>query len=233
MIPEKTDTPNMTGPIEPTTTKDPGELAWNLFTELRKELLESQKIRAQVTGFKITFVTTSIAVIVTKSDKIPEISPFLLAIAAFSAIFFDFLIVSYSFSIKRIGTYCELFLEPIMKDAYGLPEDAILWQNFLKFKKTSQTLSIAGNIGITSLAVMAGIYGLLTPYKVPQSPILLALLAIFTILSIIAYWEPRSFRSINRNYFSENSTGESMASGEINATQDVADEGPGRTAIDD
>jgi len=34
------------------------ELAWNLFVEVRKEILETLKLVAQIIGFKITVVTT-------------------------------------------------------------------------------------------------------------------------------------------------------------------------------
>ncbi len=37
-----------------------------LFTELRKELVESQKIRAQILGFKITFVATAVGLIMSR-----------------------------------------------------------------------------------------------------------------------------------------------------------------------
>ena len=64
---------------------DKVNLAWNLFVELRKELVESQKIRAQVIGFKITFVSAAVGLIGTNIDRIPNI---LLVIPAFAAIFF-------------------------------------------------------------------------------------------------------------------------------------------------
>ena len=34
----------------------PPDFAWNLFTELRKELVELQRIRSQIFGFKIAFI---------------------------------------------------------------------------------------------------------------------------------------------------------------------------------
>jgi len=41
-----------------------GDLTWRLFVELRKELVDSQKVRAQAIGFKITFVSTVTGIIV-------------------------------------------------------------------------------------------------------------------------------------------------------------------------
>ena len=39
------------------------DYVWELFCELRKELIESQKTRAQVVGFKITVLGTGVAII--------------------------------------------------------------------------------------------------------------------------------------------------------------------------
>lgn len=85
---------------------------WNLFVELRKELLEAQKIRAQVLGFKFTFVTASLSLLAANIEKIDKA---LFVMPAFSAIFFDFIIYSYSFSIKRIGCYTRDYIEPALK----------------------------------------------------------------------------------------------------------------------
>jgi hypothetical protein len=82
---------------------------WNLFVELRKELVESQKIRSQILGFKITFLTSLIvaisAVYASKGIGLLEsqnsylLQVFvgvLFLVPAFSAIFFDFIIYSYT-----------------------------------------------------------------------------------------------------------------------------------------
>ncbi len=91
---------------------DEYELALDLMVELRKEIIEAQRIRAQVVGFKITFVSASIGLILANSDKVPNK---LLIIPALAAIFFDLLLNSYSFSIKRIGSYLREYFEPILK----------------------------------------------------------------------------------------------------------------------
>ncbi|HEV2708377.1 MAG TPA: hypothetical protein VGV59_20850 [Pyrinomonadaceae bacterium] len=41
-------------------TESQRQLAWNLFVEARKEILEYQRIRTQIIGFKITFVSAGI-----------------------------------------------------------------------------------------------------------------------------------------------------------------------------
>ena len=114
-------------------------LYWNLYTELRKEIIESQKIRAQVIGFKITFVSASIGLLSSNLDKIPKVS---LIAPAIASIFFDFLINSYSFSIKRIGYYLKEQLDPEIKAESKLPDEFMLWQNFLKDPKTGQILQL-------------------------------------------------------------------------------------------
>ena len=59
---------------------DDFNLAWQLLVELRKEILETQKIRSQVIGFKITFISTVIGLILASNTPIQ-----LLTIPAFSA----------------------------------------------------------------------------------------------------------------------------------------------------
>ena len=141
--------------------KRQGELCWNLFVELRKELVESQKIRAQITGVKITAVGAGIVAIAANKDKgVPQQ---LLVIPAFAAIFFDLLINSYSFSIHRIGTYCRDHLERVLKMSYALGPDKLLnqskeekfqlWQEFLGTGKYRHGFSQLADIGLTGLAV--------------------------------------------------------------------------------
>ncbi len=140
---------------------DRADVAWDLFCELRKELIESQKLRAQVIGFKITFVSAAIGLIGTNLEKIPNI---LLVIPAFAAIFFDFLINSYRYAIKRIGFYNRNYYEPSISSNLKLPDTFIWWENFLHNTKTGQSLAFMGNMGITLLAVRAAIVALVIPF---------------------------------------------------------------------
>ncbi|MCP4049229.1 MAG: hypothetical protein GY730_00785, partial [bacterium] len=123
------------------------DILWSLLLELRKELVESQKIRTQIIGFKITFVTAAIGVIATKvitPDIIKghdaAIYRSLFIIPAFAAIFFDFLIYSYSFSIKRIGSYCRYIIEPQIKSfcEIGPDDDFPLWEEFIDVPAAKQ-----------------------------------------------------------------------------------------------
>ena len=93
---------------------DGGSVAWDLFVELRKELVALQGIRARVIGFKITLVSAGVGIIVANLKG--GVPPALLVVPAFAAMFFDLLMHSYSFSIKRTGYYCRKHLEPLIRD---------------------------------------------------------------------------------------------------------------------
>lgn len=149
---------------------------WSLFVELRKEVVESQKIRAQIIGFKITFVSVILAGYL--SDKLKAPSAILL-IPSFAAILFDLLINSYSFSIKRIGTYLRTHIEPRLKQLFEWPSDKPMWEEYLAGSDAADTtargtalrdmfslhssrrqgFSFWGNIGFTFLTVIAGVLG--------------------------------------------------------------------------
>ena len=163
-----------------------GDLYFSLLIELRKEVIESQKIRAQVIGFKITFVSAGIAVIIANLEKLP---PILLAVPAFAAIFFDFLIDSYSFSIKRIGHYCRSHLEPYIHQHFGLDESFLLWEEFMHQPGAGQIFAIVGNLGLTSLVVVPAIVGLLRPFRLEVSLPLLIVLLLFFGFDIHTFWQ--------------------------------------------
>ena len=172
-------------------TCDTEEIAWKLFSDLRKELVELQKIRSQIIGFKIAFVGTSIGLVAANIEKVEN---YLFVIPAFAAIFFDLLIHSYSFSIKRTGFYCRKYLEPILKVECDLPEDHLLWEKFMDTDEAGKNVSLWGNIGITLLAWIVGIASLFYPFKkyisVPLGICLLGLL-IYDIFAL--YHKPPAF----------------------------------------
>ena len=151
---------------------------WDLFVELRKEIIESQKIRAQIIGFKITFISAGIGLILANSNRGSQMT---LVVPAFAAIFFDFLIQSYSFSIKRIGRYCRQHLEPVL-----FPKNAEVsfssWEEFMSSPQNRQSYAMIGNLGITVLAVIPAIAALFSPFRPAASlPILLALVGFLAI----------------------------------------------------
>ena len=160
---------------------------WDLLIELRKELVESQKIRSQVLGFKITFVAAVIGLIA----KGHSIDNALFVIPAFSAICFDFLIYSYSFSIKRIGSYIRSYLEPALKIHGHMPSDLRLWQEFLTDPKTRQRLALWGNIGFTFLTLVVALVALFVPFRPLLSTSLIVGLIVFFTLDIKAYLSPK------------------------------------------
>jgi len=164
------------------------DLYWNLYTELRKEIIESQRIRAQVIGFKITFVSASMGLLASRFEQIPNT---LLIIPAIASIFFDFLINSYSFSIKRIGFYLWETLEPQLKEEAQIPNYLPLWQSYLKDRKTGQILSLIGNFGITIIASIAAIIALLFPVHKLLSPSLIGLIIILLGLDLWSFLKPR------------------------------------------
>lgn len=131
------------------------KIAWDLMTELRKETLEAQRMRTQVIGFKITFVSTGIGLIY--ANKAPRE---LLALPAFASVFFDLLIISYSISIRRIGLYCRKHLERQIDEEVKASEDFCYWEKFFELNQIRPILPIIANLGITILALVVGITGL-------------------------------------------------------------------------
>ncbi len=126
-------------------------LLWNLFVELRKEIVGSQRIRVQIIGVKIAFISASIGAILVNKERIDSL---LLIIPAFAAIFFDYLIYSYGYSIKRIGYYCRKCIEPQLKILFNWPAKYKLWEEFINSPRVNQHFSVIGNLGITILTVI-------------------------------------------------------------------------------
>jgi hypothetical protein len=154
-----------------------GQAWWQIYSELRKEIIETQKIRAQIVGFKIAFVSSAVGLIVANSDKI---SANLLALPALASIFFDLLIESNSFSVKRIGVYLRSHVEPALRKKYNLPEEPPLWEEFLKRPETKQILSTFGNLGLTTLAVTIAFLAFISPFQLSTSlPLMVILIFLF------------------------------------------------------
>ena len=163
---------------------------WDLFVELRKELVEAQKIRAQVMGFKITFVAAAIGVLSRFSDDTE-----LFAIPAFAAMCFDFIIYSYSFSIKRIGCYTHEQIEPSLKSNGQMPQNMTLWEEFLTDERTKQKLSLVGNLGFTLLTVIVAAVFLCNSDRAFTSlPLLVVLFAFFGMVVRIAWFVPKRLK---------------------------------------
>ena len=149
-------------------------LAWDLF----------------VIGFKITFVSAGVGLIVANlKDGAP---PSLLVMPAFAAIFFDLLIHSYSYSIKRTGYYCRTRLEPVIRTEDGCPTE--LWEGFMASKKAGRNVAFWGNLGITLLTVVLGVIGLFVcPLRPLVSVPLCICLAALLPYDIWTFYKPRRF----------------------------------------
>jgi hypothetical protein len=182
--------------------------AWTLLAELRKELVEAQRIRTQVIGFKITFVSAAFALLAANLDKVPLGT---LVIPAFAAVFFDLLIIGYSYSIKRIGFYCRTFLERAIREEYQLPEWFELWEEFLTRPETRQTFTVRGNIGFTYLLLGSAAVVVLGDLLPVQSlvEVLFAggILLVFLFLAGIEFKAlrgPRRFRDLEIAFHNKN-----------------------------
>ncbi len=179
------------------------EILWNYLVELRKEVVQNQRIRTQIIGFKITFISAFIGILATKitfSDgaKVPiyltQYGNLLFVIPAFSAIFFDFLIHGYCFSIKRIGIYVEKVLEPKLITE----QDVLLWQTFLTKHKeyTTQHFTKIGNWGLTFISILIAIISLCYPYNPKFSPFLIFSILAFFAFDIISYGKVEKLKKI-------------------------------------
>ena len=98
---------------------------WDLFLVLRQEILEAQKLRAQLLGFKLTFVPTFLALVAGLHEFFQPYTDYLFTIPAFVALSLSLLSESYSFSIHRIGRYMRCVLEPALEDKLSLPETTL------------------------------------------------------------------------------------------------------------
>jgi hypothetical protein len=150
---------------------------WALMIDLRKEMVEAQKIRAQMIGFKITFISTATGLVIADIQKIPHT---IWSVLALASIFFDLLINNYSFGIDRIAFYCRHYLEPAIKTSYQELTMIPLWEEFVATTQYKQKLSFIGNLGITCLMVLVAIIGLFTPFNwIISIPLLILILLLF------------------------------------------------------
>ncbi len=113
------------------------------------------------------------------------------AIPAFASMFFDSLISSYSFSIKRTGYYCRTRLEPLLREGMELPPDFECWEQFLLRKSVRQNLAYLGNLGLTLLACGVASIGLLLA---PDAIIVFWFrVSIFVLMVVLFLWTAWQF----------------------------------------
>ncbi len=173
------------------------DTTWNLFVELRKELLETQKILAKMLVFKIAFVTVLLGLI---ASYIHDLHNALLVIPAFAAMFLDFIIISYCFSIKRISAYTRECIEPALKESGKVPKNFVMWQQYLAQPKARQHLATYGVFGVTFLSVIVAFVALF-PVRTNYSLILILALLVFVFMDIFTYYESQK---LGKNWSDEN-----------------------------
>ncbi|HEX2078104.1 MAG TPA: hypothetical protein VHG08_10350 [Longimicrobium sp.] len=158
---------------------DRAAFAWNLLTELRKELIETQSLRTRVIGLKVAFVSAAAGLIA----GLQQVNPMLMVVPAFAAIFFDVLTNSYSFSVKRIGWYIRVYLEPILRGEYQIDERTPMWEEFMRWSSARQYSATLGNLGFTFLACAAAAVAL-SPFDTPLSRSLGAVLLLLFVADV-------------------------------------------------
>jgi hypothetical protein len=171
------------------------DLAWNLYLELRKEVLSTQQVRARAIEFKITFVSTAIGLI---AANLAAVDDRLLVLPAFAALLFDLLIISSSFAIKRKGAYARVYLEPILKEQTGWPSDVPLWESYMSLGAQRQLLSFVANVGISALTAVPGTLVLLRPPVSFLSVTLVAALVALLVYVAIAHGRLTYFIRLQR-----------------------------------
>ena len=68
-----------------------------------------------------------------------------------------------------------------------LPNNFLLWEEYMSQPEVKQKLSFIGNFGLTGLAVFVAFYVLLTPFRLIPSFPMLFFLTLFVIYDIITF----------------------------------------------
>lgn len=165
------------------------DLAKNILIELRKETLESQKIRNQLVASKITIITAIVGIVLGALDKLPYQ---LIVIPAFASMFFDFLIVGINISIKRVGYYIRKHIEPNLKKHANWPDKDPLWEEFMDRRGSNHVLSIIGNFGLTFITVLVAIIILISKCNIYSISLIFSIVILF-IIDIWAFSLPGRF----------------------------------------
>lgn len=169
------------------------DLTWILYVELRKEILEAQQLRARAIGLKITLVGGAIALILANRLAVDDR---LLVVPALAAMFFDLLINSHSITIKRIGTYNRLYLEPELRRLAQWPSTRPLWEEFMATRALPQRSAMVGNLGITFLVALPAVV-ILFGRPITISTVLLTIILILMFVFVV-----RNYLRINKYVFS-------------------------------
>lgn len=165
--PGKPADPHAPAPAEaPKPSLDQVGLAKELLLDLRREIIESKKLRAQITGVKVTFATAAATLILANLDKV---SPAALAAPAIAAACLDLHSAAYDHSIKRVGLYLRHHVEPVLREATQWPAAHPLWQHFMLGRNASSNTGVVANSGFTLVLAVTAAIGVWADYPVqPQ-----------------------------------------------------------------
>lgn len=161
---------------------------WDQLEELHKEVIERQKTRAQIIGFKITAVAGGLAVLSSLHGQIPSA---LLLLPAFAAIFFDFLITGQNVGIKRIGFYIATELEPFLRRSGAWPESVLCWEEYMSRHAIKQSYSLVGNLGFTLLIAIGASTAFAVSSPTYESIPVISVLVAFLLYDTLAFLRPR------------------------------------------
>jgi len=162
--------------------------AWELYANLRAEVISLQSIRGQVTGVKISLIVTGGVLIAANVHDLPRLA---LTVPAFAALLFDLLIHTYSYSICRTGFYCREHLEPILREGYRFPSEHPLWEEFMVSREAGRNVSVLGNLGLTVLTGVIAVIVLVRPFQLGTSAPSLAALLVLVGWDVWALDKPR------------------------------------------
>ena len=118
----------------------------------------------------------------------------LLVVPAIAAVFFDFIVGAYNFSIKRAGHFIRHNLEPQFRNDFAYAEDKMLWEEFMATDIARIGRWYEGNLGITFLAMVAAFFGLFSDFHIVFSPALGAVLLVAFYASYKSMRERSRFR---------------------------------------
>lgn len=174
-------------------------LAWNLMVELRKEIRAAQKMRTQIMGFKIAFVSSALGVIIGAITANPAVS-LVFVIPAITAITFDFSINSINHLILRLGFYIRKAIEPQLALYGQWPKDKPLWEEFLCQEGARQPYGIIGSLGLTAIALMAALYPVVSFCVSGNYGLLAVATVLFTVVVILFVIDVKIYYKVKNEF---------------------------------
>jgi hypothetical protein len=166
------------------------DLAWNIYSELRKEILELVELRAKLISAKITFVSAAITIIIGTIEK--PYPKWIIVIPPVASICFDFIINSCIIISKKIDLYLRSQIEPILCTEAGFPSDVRLWSGYSWSIKVAPLYFPLGNIGVTACFILIAICVVLVYESFLVSMFCITVLLILFALDILSLYVPAS-----------------------------------------